>query len=251
MARDSVVSKSIYKRHIRLFRSLNDAWIFSELLRPHLHAQAKSLRASKSLVKRSYSVPVEDGKSKGNANISSMRLDSDVGGMFFAQHDRGVFETNIISLVSRTEAFIQDCIAIATVAFPGKLSLLTEKSGIPLDLFLENESREDVINRFVALKCEALMFAKPSEYIEKLTKVLAIPLDVGLVSDFLEIKASRDIIIHNNGRINKLYVEKAGEKARGTIGHELTVDHAYFRHVIVKLKRLSGTIQRETEKVYK
>ncbi|CAO3941605.1 hypothetical protein [Achromobacter mucicolens] len=95
------------------------------------------------------------------------------------------------------------------------------------------------------------MFAKPSEYIKKLTKVLAIPIDVGLVSDFLEIKASREIIIHNNGRINKLYVEKAGEKARGKIGDELTVDHAYFRHVIVKLKRLSGTIQRETEKVCK
>jgi hypothetical protein len=34
MARNSAVSKAIYTRHIRLYRLLNDAWIFTELLRP-------------------------------------------------------------------------------------------------------------------------------------------------------------------------------------------------------------------------
>ncbi|QYD70106.1 hypothetical protein KZJ38_07285 [Paraburkholderia edwinii] len=102
-------------------------------------------------------------------------------------------------------------------------------------------SREEVISRFVALKCEALMFAKPSEYIDKLAKVLAKPLDVGLVSAFIEIKASRDIIIHNNGRINKLFVEKAGDKARGKIGDELKVEarnrsrHSYRRRSLAPL----------------
>lgn len=253
MARDSEVSKAIYRRHIRLFRYLNDAWIFTELLRPELLTKAKALRATNNIEKKNYPVPKEERNGKDNAigTVNSKRRDEEIGGLFYSQHNRGIFETNIISMVSRTEAFIQDCIAIVVTAFPKKLGILADKNGIPLDVFLDHDDRKDVISRFVALRCEGLMFAKPSEYMEKLAKVLAIPLDEELVLEFIEIKASRDLIIHNNGRINKLYMDKVGSKARGKVGDELSVDHDYFRHVITKLKRLSGSIQRETENAYK
>jgi hypothetical protein len=245
MARNNAVSKAIYTRHIRLYRLLNDSWIFTELLRPDLKKRAETLRASKSKVKRSYEVP------KRNSTVHSKRRDEDIGLMFHAQHERGIFETNIVSLVSRTEAFIQDSLAIVATAYPQKLSVLADKGGIPLDLFLEHEEREDVIRRFVAMKCEGLMFGKPSEYLEKAAKVLTIELDADLVKAFIEIKASRDIIIHNSGRINKLYTEKAGDQRRGEDGEELVIDRAYFRHVIVTLKKLAGQIQSRTEEKYK
>ncbi|MEJ8629513.1 hypothetical protein P0F65_06080 [Sphingomonas sp. I4] len=245
MARNSAVSKAIYRRHIRLYRYLNDAWIFTALLRPELKNRGDKLRASNSKAKKPYPVP----KRKGT--VTSRRRDEDIGLIFYAQHERGVFETNIVSMVSRVEAFIQECIAIAASAFPAKLSVLTDKSGIPLDLFLEHEDREDVIDRFVALKCEGLMFGKPSEYLDKAAKVLSIELERETVRAFVEIKASRDIIIHNSGLINKLYVEKAGDKSRGDVGEELVIDDAYFRHVIVTLKALAGAIQSKTEAVYK
>lgn len=253
MARDSITSKEIYKKHIRLFRHLNDSWIFMELIRPGFERAAKKLRATKDLDKKTYKVPKEDGKSKDDQieMINSFRRDEEVGGLYYYQYNYGLFETNIISAISRTEAFIQDCLVIVINSFPRKLSILADKSGIPLDLFLGHDRREDIINRYVALKCEGLMFAKPSEYIEKLKKVLDIEIDDDLILDYIEIKASRDIIIHNNGKINELYVNKAGKKARGAVGNNLKVDYEYFRHVIAKLKRLSGIIQRETEKVYK
>jgi hypothetical protein len=245
MTRNSMVSQAIYRRHIRLYRVLNDAWIFTELLRPDLRERAETLRASNSKMKRSYQVPKHDG------TVSSKRRDEDIGLIFYAQHERGIFETNIVSLVSRTEAFIQDSLAIVAAAYPNKLSILADKGGIPLDLFLEHEEREDVIRRFVAMKCEGLMFGKPSEYLDKAAKVLTIELNTNLVKEFIEIKASRDIIIHNSGRINKLYVEKAGDQRRGADGEELVIDRAYFRHVIVTLKKLSGEVQSKTEEKYK
>lgn len=244
MARESKISKAIYTRHIRLFRYLNDAWIFTGLLQPELKERANTLRLSKSMEKKPYPVP------KGSGTVISRRRDEDIGLIFSAQHQRGVFETNIISMVSRAEAFIQDAIAIVTIAFPAKIALL-DKGGIPLDLFLECDDRDDVIRRFVALKCESLMFGKPSDYLDKAEKVLAIELDTDLVRSFIEIKASRDIIIHNNGVINKVYVEKAGEKRRGEVGDELAIDQDYFRQVIITLKKLSGSIQSNTEAVYK
>jgi hypothetical protein len=245
MARDSRVSVEIYRRHLRLFRYLNDSWIFTELFRPELEKRANELRISKSKVKRPYPVP------KGKSSVLSKRRDDDIGLIFMAQHDRGVFETHIVSMVSRTEAFIQDALAIVVNEHPNKLSVLGDKSGIPIDLFLESAERDDVIRRFVALKCEGLMFGKPSEYLEKAAKVLSIELDDEIVRDFLEVKASRDIVIHNSGMINKLYVEKAGDRGRGSVGDELIIDRSYFRHVIVTLKKLSGSIQSKTEAVYK
>ncbi|MEM9965526.1 MAG: hypothetical protein AAGC58_09285 [Asticcacaulis sp.] len=245
MARNSTISKAIYKHHIRLYRLLNDAWIFTELLRPDLKERAEKLRTTKSKIKKSYPVP------KRHSTVISKRRDEDIGLIFAAQYERGVFETNIVSLVSRTEAFIQDCLAIVVIAHPNKLAVLGDRGGIPLDLFLEHEEREDVIRRFVAMKCEGLMFGKPSEYLEKAAKVLTIDLDVDLIKAFIEIKASRDVIIHNRGRLNKLYIEKVGDRCRGKDGEELVVDRDYFRHVIVTLKKLSGEFQSKTEEKYK
>jgi len=118
-------------------------------------------------------------------------------------------------MVSRMEAYVQDCVALVAITYPKKLSILADKNGgIPIDIFLDNESRDDVIRRFVMLRCEGLMFSKPAEYLAKAATVMSIELDEEDINNFLEIKATRDIIIHNSGRINKIYIEKAGKKGR-------------------------------------
>jgi hypothetical protein len=245
MSRNHPVSIAIYKRHIRLFRYLNDAWIFTKLMRPELKQRAAKLLASKSKAKKSYPVP------KGDRTVASKRRDSDIGEIFKAQYERGIFETNIVSIVSRVEAFIQDCIFIAIQDQPKKLAIIAEKGSIPLDLFFEYSDRDDLLETYIALRCQDLMFGKPTEYLAKSAKVLSIEIDDEVAQSFIEMKASRDVIIHNRGSINQLYVEKAGRNARGTVGEELVVDARYFEHVIVSAKRLSGAIQRETEGKFK
>jgi len=245
MSRTHPVSIAIYKLHIRLFRYLNDAWIFTELTRPELKTRGDALVASKSKAKKRYPVPKRD------RTVSSNRRDSDVGQIFLAQFQRGIFETNIVAIISRVEAFIQECIIIAIRHQPQKLTIVGEKSGIPLDLFLEHEDRDDLLESYIALRCQELMFGKPSDYLAKAAKVLSIEIDADIILDYIEMKASRDIIIHNLGLINRLYVEKAGNKARGKVDEELAIDADYFEHVIMTAKLLSGAIQRETEKAYK
>jgi hypothetical protein len=238
------VSIGVYKRHIRLFRYLNDAWIFTELMRPELKRRADELRNSKSKLKRKYPVPKRD------KSVTSMRRDSDVGQVFQAQYERGIFETHIISIVSRVEAFIQECLIIAIRDQPRKLGILGDK-GIPLELFLEHASHDDLLESFIALRCQDLMFGKPAEYLAKVLKVLSIEIGDDILQAYIEMKASRDVIIHNQGEINQLYVDKAGDKKRGAVGDELIVDADYFEDVIKNAKRLSGAIQRKTELKYK
>jgi hypothetical protein len=92
---------------------------------------------------------------------------------------------------------------------------------------------------------------RQAEGLSKLCKVLSIEIREYILDHFIEAKASRDVIIHNRGAINKLYIEKAGTKARGQVGEELVIDEQYFSDVIENTKLLSGAIQRETEKKYK
>ena len=43
MTRNSNVSKEIYRKHIALYRYINNAWIFSDLLAPKLQERAEEL----------------------------------------------------------------------------------------------------------------------------------------------------------------------------------------------------------------
>jgi hypothetical protein len=245
MARTHPVSIAIYKKHIALYRYLNDAWIFTKLVRPQLKDRAKELLSSKSKAKKRYPVPKRD------RTVTSRRRDADVGLVFQAQFERGIFETNIISIVSRVEAFIQECMFIAICDQPRKLSVISERSGIPIDLFLDHTNHNDLLESYVALRCQDLMFGRPSDYLAKASKVLSIELPEETIGRYIEMKASRDVIIHNNGRINQLYLDKAGGKARGSVGDLLVVNEDYFEDVIMSAKALSGAIQRETERKYK
>ena len=60
-----------------------------------------------------------------------------------------------MSAVSRTEANLLECLNIVIAEHPRKLSILADRTGIPVDLFLEHEDRDVVLERYIALRCEA------------------------------------------------------------------------------------------------
>ena len=245
MARKNPISKSIYRRHIKLYRYLNDTWIFCNLIRPELEKRALEFAASASKAKKRYPVP------KKNKTIYSRRKDSDISKIYRSQYERGIFETNIVSIVSRVEAYIQECLIIVIRTYPKKLSIISGNDGIPIDLFLDHEDREELLERYISLKCEELMFENPEKYISKIEKTLSIYIGNNLAMDYIEIKASRDIIVHNLGEVNDIYLRKSGKNSRGTLGNKLEINQRYFKHVITASKNLSGTIQREAEKIYR
>lgn len=226
VTRKHSVSKKIYDKHIQLFRYLNDAWIFTHLLRPELDRKAGELRSSKSNIKKEYSVP------KRNQDVVSRRRDRDVGDVFKAQCDRGIFETNIVAIVSRVEAFIQDCIRIAIVDKPEKLSLIGDKN-IPLNLFLELEDRDVLLEAVIELRCQELLFAKPKDYLDKFAKVLSIEIKSEILESFIEMKASRDVIVHNRVQSTRSMSKKP--ERRGGVQSEM--NWSLTKHILPTLSR--------------
>lgn len=244
MTRNERLIEVINRLEVRHNRFLNDTWIFVEEARPNLKIKANELRRDDSKRKKEFDVP-RDGK-----DTFVTRTSKEISEIYLAQHDRGVFESNIIGIVSRTEAFIQECLIAVIREYPKKLSVIAGGSGIPIDLFLEHEDREALLERFIAGRCQGLMFGKPTDYLDAAAKVLGIENDPNIVDDYIEIKASRDIIVHNSGAINRLYVDKAGPKRRGKTGEALKVDYQYFRSVIEVVKRLSRHISDSVEVTY-
>lgn len=49
------------------------------------------------------------------------------------------------------------------------------------------------------------------------------------IEELAEIKASRDILVHNNGVVNAIYVGKAGRRARHQEGDQLEIPEQYHR----------------------
>jgi hypothetical protein len=66
------------------------------------------------------------------------------------------------------------------------------------------------------------------------------------VAQLAEIKASRDILVHNRGIVNETYLEKARSRARFGVGQRLEIEEVYLREswlmvrvVVADLARLA------------
>ena len=57
---------------------------------------------------------------------------------------------------------------------PRKLSIIAERGGIPIDLFLGYSNHNDVLENYIAVRCQDIMFEKPANYLAKVERVLSI-----------------------------------------------------------------------------
>lgn len=219
------IARQVYRKHIRFYRYLNDAYIFITLINPVVKEKAELLTNSNDKKKHHYDVP------KKGATTLSRRTNQDVGAVLNAYYIRGIFESAIVSVVSRMESLLQDILFIVIRQYPNKIGILGEKAEVPLSLILKSSGIDQILETHIRHRCEELMFLTPKDYVEKFKKVISIDLEPNLVEDIIEIKASRDLIVHGTGQINEIYVKKAAAKARGNIGDELIIDSEYFDHV--------------------
>ncbi len=68
------------------------------------------------------------------------------------------------------------------------------------------------------------------------------------INNLAEIKASRDILVHNNGIVNETYVRKAGTCARYKDGEKLLISEQYLREVWEIIRRVVQDLSTATQK---
>ncbi len=132
----------------------------------------------------------------------------------------------VVQLVTIIEAMFGDVVRSIIMKFPQKLGA---KRTITMQAVLEAKSIEDVHIRATDALLNELAYKSPQEFAEALNGLLSINLlECPAFHKYMELKATRDIYIHNRGVANDIYVRKAGTHARVAANQSLPVDIQYF-----------------------
>jgi len=242
------LERQIYRLHLAFVRKINDTHIFVRQSFPLLEEAKNSYKTSAHKNDRSYYVPTV-GREK-----FAKRTDQELREIYGRFISRELYENLIVTAVSQFESFLFDALRIILLAYPQKLKISIRgnesKKDVPIDLLLEADSIEDVLKEVIERQLNSLSFAAPREYLGYLNNVASVNTEDDAFLDYIEIKATRDILIHNAGVVNEIYVAKSGAKKRGAIGDKLLIDLRYFEHCVAILKRLSGIIYRDVKKTF-
>jgi hypothetical protein len=149
-----------------------------------------------------------------------------------------------VYLVTIWDAFVLDTIRRILRVHPQLITANRDaKTGVSKAFLWDAPSIEDVRNHLVEEMVQDLDYDR-----EKLLKCFAdywgidwersgIPLD-----ELVEIRARRDIWVHNKGIVNRHYLDMVGEHASFKEGQVAEIDAQYINACLDKLKRLASFI---------
>lgn len=128
--------------------------------------------------------------------------------------------------VSLFEDFIFELLRAWLVAYPASLA----KKQIELGAILQAPDKAAIVLTVADKELNELKYGRLADwfvYLERLTR-LGFP-NADEIENLAEIKASRDVLVHNKGIANTTYVSKSGVRARFAVGEELEISEQYHR----------------------
>jgi hypothetical protein len=143
-------------------------------------------------------------------------------------------------LASLLEDWVFGLLELWLLAYPKGIPN-KERKPVPLADLLEAADLDAVLRDVVRREVLGIAYKRPAEWFEYLHDRV----DLGCptadqIQDLTEIKASRDVLVHNRSIVNKAYIEKAGDRARFTLGDRLDVPEPYL---LASLRLVQGVIQ--------
>lgn len=244
---NEALAKRIYSLQNKIVRELNNAHIFLEQAQPLLVEAKAKFENSRSKVNRRYYVPSVDRKK------FAKRTDAELKEIYSHYTSNGLFEAFLVNSVSQFESFLADVLITFLSHYPLRITETVQgvpgcPSIFPRDLVVAPD-KDQLLQRVFADHVMNVFRQRPSVYMAYVVKLLSIKNDPSF-ADFYEVAATRDLVVHNNCIANSLYIEKAGGKARGSLGTKLSVDKDYYYDALAKLKKVSGAIKRDIERKY-
>jgi hypothetical protein len=147
----------------------------------------------------------------------------------------------VVQLVTIIEAMFGDVVRSIVLKFPQKLGA---KRSITMQAVFDSKSIEEVHIRASDTLLNELAYKSPQEFSEALNSLLSINLlECPAFHKYMELKATRDIYIHNRGVANEIYLRKAGNHARVTAQQPLPVNIQYFLESYEQCLQLTEWLQ--------
>jgi hypothetical protein len=145
-----------------------------------------------------------------------------------------------VQLTTVFEAFVFDFLRLLLT---NDSRHLAQKKQIEVGVVLAAADKESILWLIVDRELNELKYDRPKAWFDYMNKVvkLGCPTE-DQIDRVAEMNAARDLIIHNSGIVNAIYLDKAGSKARYALGNTVVIDRADFDDCWVLAKRLVDDI---------
>jgi hypothetical protein len=157
--------------------------------------------------------------------------------------------------VSLFEDYVFGLIGIWLMAYPESVSGLDDSESddkvakgdktVPLELIIGNPDRESILRAIVERELDRLKYKRLAvwfKYLETRAR-LGVP-SRDQIDRLAEIKASRDILVHNRGIVTPTYISKSMSKARYKEGERVEINEPY----LIESWRLINEVVHDTSK---
>lgn len=232
-------------------KKINNTYIWSSLAR-----DALSLASTNDQFLESEKVQVPTSTSGKKKTIT--RKKSDLMKILVSAENADFNFSIHTYIVAQVEAYLSDL--IRGVLKIDKRKLKTRVQGIDhvkkvdVSLILDSDSMDEIINSLINQELVGVFYASPEKQFEYLQRVVGVEVDERteeLFNKWKEYKATRDLIVHNHGIINEVYLAKAGNYSRGGLGEQVSVSGVYIDSLVAETKsligRISNSIQRQNK----
>jgi len=230
------------KPRTRTLRALNNIFVITGIARNAVEDARQTLQAQRR-GKLRFPIPTVQGD-----KVVVARRRTKILSLLGQAVDRDFFSQAVVPAVALTESYLGEMLGLILRAYPKKLEASEKKVG--LDLILEAKHLHEVLDAVISDQIHSAFYASPTKYFKYIEETLSISIPEACKASYAEVKATRDIFVHNGGIANTLYREKAGTLARAADGASLPLDEPYFSSAITSMKAIVQSVYQELLEKY-
>jgi hypothetical protein len=241
-----------FLKKIGSFRSqkqklINDTFLWVSLSIVSLETSSKS---EDFLKLKSFEVPSKKLKIK-----MITRKPEELRKILIAAKDKELYQSTFIYIIAQFEAYFSDMISAYLSHDQRKLriNIAGGQSNKKVDIseLLDCTDYDSMIKLVIDKQLGDLFYAGPKKQREYIENVLSITLEDHQWLDWFEYRATRDLFVHNSGKINSIYLEKVDKSARGKLNEMIIMDKNYFEKSLSDIKSMIGHIDSGIRKKFK
>lgn len=162
--------------------------------------------------------------------------------------NKDIFNSAFVSIVASVEDYLSKIMTLVLKAEPKRLKC-TIKDVKMVDtvsiIDLVDKDRDAIIDQVINQRLASLFYASPQKQLEYLDKAIGVEVEESIWKRWIEIKARRDLWIHNAGIVNQIYLDKVRDSEQYPIGKEAVITLQYFQETVALTKRMIGCIDHE------
>lgn len=171
----------------------------------------------------------------------------DVNKMITRITSRDIYYSAYVMMISSIEDYFSKIIRLILEYDNNRLKYIVPSISMETNISVVDfidKTKEQMIDGIIADRIAKLFYASPLKQLEYLKKALGLSISDEKWNYWIKYKALRDVIVHNNGIINEIYMNKVLNDSQYKNNDEVIINEVMFKQLIIDLKSLIGEIDR-------